>query len=476
LSNRVKTGVEELDNVIEKGFPKGSLILLAGEPGTGKTVFSIQFLVKGVELNEPGVYVSFAEARDTLIENFSRHLNVDLTKLEVEGKIKILDITAIKEEALPIILVSILKEVEALKAERLVIDSFSALAQAFKEPIDVRIIVHTVLSRIVRGIGCTTIMVEEVPIGESKIGFGIEEFVADSVIKFRRNELDEHLFRDMEIIKLRGCRLKEHKLVYTLDKGFKVFPPFKLKPIEKPIRFQPIPDPPNKYSTGIKDLDEVLEGGIPRGGVMLLEVSEKISALEYHLLLDPIASQFVLKERSLIMVPSSGDDARVLRNVEKVYGVTEDEFNRFIRIIMPKGLTPPVTLPYVVSIEGKNWEEDLNKALNIAVELSAGTGKPNLFIIGADTLTTLYGEENCEKILNLGATMARGSNSLIVAIVKAGYRNLAIKLSPIADVYIRLVRKHGCLLLYGVKPRTGLYAVEMDVSKGYPLPKLTPII
>jgi len=80
LSNRVKTGVEELDNVIEKGFPKGSLILLAGEPGTGKTVFSIQFLVKGVELNESVIYVSFAEARDTLIENFSRHLNVDLAK------------------------------------------------------------------------------------------------------------------------------------------------------------------------------------------------------------------------------------------------------------------------------------------------------------------------------------------------------------------------------------------------------------
>ena len=76
MTERVKSGVEGLDEVIEGGFPKGSLILLAGEPGVGKTVFSMQFLVKGVKLSEPGIYVSFAEAKNTLIENFSRHLGL----------------------------------------------------------------------------------------------------------------------------------------------------------------------------------------------------------------------------------------------------------------------------------------------------------------------------------------------------------------------------------------------------------------
>jgi circadian clock protein KaiC len=204
LTEKVKSGIDGLDEVVEGGFPKGSLIILAGEPGVGKTVFSIQFLVKGVELNEPGVYVSFAEAKNTLIENFSRHLNVDLARLEVEDKIKILDFTAIKEEAISLILESILAEVKALNAKRLVIDSFSALAQAFKEPIDVRIIVHTVLSRIVRGMNCTTIIIEEVPIGRAEIGLGMEEFVADGLIRLRASELDKRLFRDLEIVKLKG--------------------------------------------------------------------------------------------------------------------------------------------------------------------------------------------------------------------------------------------------------------------------------
>ena len=60
--NRVPTGINSLDALIEGGFPRGSLILLAGNPGTGKTIFSMQFLFKGAEdYGESGIYVSFAE-------------------------------------------------------------------------------------------------------------------------------------------------------------------------------------------------------------------------------------------------------------------------------------------------------------------------------------------------------------------------------------------------------------------------------
>ena len=59
---RISTGVDNLDSIVEGGFPRGSLTLLAGNPGTGKTVFSAQFLWVGAEkYDENGVYVSFAE-------------------------------------------------------------------------------------------------------------------------------------------------------------------------------------------------------------------------------------------------------------------------------------------------------------------------------------------------------------------------------------------------------------------------------
>ena len=128
MVERVETGAEGLDEVTEGGFPKGSLILLAGEPGTGKTVFSAQFLAKGAELGEPGVYVGFAESKATFVENFSRHLGVDLGRLEAEGKLKVLDFVAMRGEGVSALLEAILSEVHALKARRLVIDSFTAMA------------------------------------------------------------------------------------------------------------------------------------------------------------------------------------------------------------------------------------------------------------------------------------------------------------------------------------------------------------
>ncbi|MBS7650902.1 MAG: ATPase domain-containing protein [Candidatus Bathyarchaeia archaeon] len=69
MSECISSGDEGLDEVTGGGFPRGSLILLAGNPGTGKTVFSTQFLVKGAESDEPGVYVSFAEDKSLLVKN-----------------------------------------------------------------------------------------------------------------------------------------------------------------------------------------------------------------------------------------------------------------------------------------------------------------------------------------------------------------------------------------------------------------------
>lgn len=65
----ISTGVDALDKATG-GFLKGSSILVRGAPGTGKTVFSTQFLVKGVKLGEPGVYTTFRAQSLLLREPF----------------------------------------------------------------------------------------------------------------------------------------------------------------------------------------------------------------------------------------------------------------------------------------------------------------------------------------------------------------------------------------------------------------------
>ena len=185
-TDRVPTGIDGLDNLIEGGFPRGSLILVAGNPGTGKTVFSAQFLYRGaVDYGENGVYVSFAEGKNSFID-YMRRFGMDFERLEKEGKVKILDMVTVKAESISDILNKIVEEALSLKAKRLVIDSFSTLAQAFQEKIEARIMLHTILGKIVKSAGCTTILIVEIPYGQEGMGLGIEEFVADGILILRR--------------------------------------------------------------------------------------------------------------------------------------------------------------------------------------------------------------------------------------------------------------------------------------------------
>ncbi|MEM2570045.1 MAG: ATPase domain-containing protein, partial [Candidatus Bathyarchaeia archaeon] len=132
-ADRVPTGISGLDEIAGGGFPKNSLIILAGNPGTGKTIFSAHFLYYGAaNYGEKGVYVSFAESKEAFLKNM-RGLGLDFEKLEKEGKFRFLDMVTVRSEAVSTVLEAILKEVSGLGAKRLVIDSFSALAQAFRE-------------------------------------------------------------------------------------------------------------------------------------------------------------------------------------------------------------------------------------------------------------------------------------------------------------------------------------------------------
>jgi circadian clock protein KaiC len=82
-TERVPTGIVGLDHLIEGGLPKGRSILITGEPGTGKTIFALQFLVDGLRRGEKGIYVSADESPMDVLEqgaslgwDLERHVDV----------------------------------------------------------------------------------------------------------------------------------------------------------------------------------------------------------------------------------------------------------------------------------------------------------------------------------------------------------------------------------------------------------------
>lgn len=224
LSNRAPTGIAGLDEMIEGGFPRGSLILLAGSPGSGKTIASAHFLYHGAKnLNENGVYLSFAERREFFIDNMQK-FGFDFETLEKDGKFKFLDLLTTREDTVSSTIGLLSREVLELNAKRLVVDSFTAMAQAFYKRIDARIILH-MIEKLMGKSDCTTLLLVELPTGTKTIGLGFEEFVADGVIMFETIDEQEGIRKRAVVRKMRGT---SHHMNYShiviSDRGISLMP------------------------------------------------------------------------------------------------------------------------------------------------------------------------------------------------------------------------------------------------------------
>jgi KaiC/GvpD/RAD55 family RecA-like ATPase len=112
----------------------------------------------------------------------------------------------------------------AINAERLVIDSFSAMAQAFKRKIDARIILH-MLEKLMRKTSCTTLLLVELPIGNRTLGLGFEEFVADGIILFETINEKEGIRKRAVIRKMRGTNHNQnYSNIVISDRGISLMP------------------------------------------------------------------------------------------------------------------------------------------------------------------------------------------------------------------------------------------------------------
>jgi len=223
-SARAPSGIPGLDAMIEGGFPRSSLILLAGSPGSGKTIASAHFLYHGAKnLNENGIYISFSERKEFFYENMKK-FGFDFETLESQAKFKFLDVLTTREDTISSTLGMLSREVLELDAKRLVVDSFTAMAQAFNRRIDARIILH-MLDKLMSKSGCTTLLLVELPTGTKTIGLGFEEFVADGVILFETIDEREGIRKRAVVRKMRGTN---HNLNYShiviSDRGISLMP------------------------------------------------------------------------------------------------------------------------------------------------------------------------------------------------------------------------------------------------------------
>ncbi len=221
--DRVTTGIEGLDEMLNGGIPRGRHIALYGGPGAGKTSFCFEYLYHGVQKGEKGLYISLEETPDDIVENMKS--TFPLLK-DVGGMVEEKSLEIVKPEKLDLEDVASLLEdrIASNDIKRAVIDSATMIRLSFKNDIEYRQTLFEFLS-LLRNLDVTTITtVEANSARREELRFDIEHFVMDGIINLFALDREDRRVRALEIFKMRGT---DHSRSLTPFKvtpsGFKVY-------------------------------------------------------------------------------------------------------------------------------------------------------------------------------------------------------------------------------------------------------------
>ena len=222
---RIPTGVTGLDDLIQGGLRKGDFILLSGGIGTGKTIFSSQFISYGAKsLAEPAVYATFEEDGASLKKNML-NFGMDFQALEKEKKLKILDLDALEGRGMGSNIDIIIAALDQLKAKRLVVDSLTAFLSGAKEGFDYSFLMHLIYKTLKRD-GVTTLMTVSRFQSQGDYSSTLEEFVADGVFLIENFLTESMELRTRFMVrKLRGTEhsKKYHSVIFG-PRGLEILP------------------------------------------------------------------------------------------------------------------------------------------------------------------------------------------------------------------------------------------------------------
>jgi circadian clock protein KaiC len=259
LDKRISTGVPNLDSLIEGGIPRGFTVMVAGNSGTGKTILGSQFLYNGLisEPTEPCVFISFYESKSEFYAT-SKKLGMDFEKFENQATFIYLDFISISNDGIQDAFEEALSVIRSINAKRIVLDSFSALAFSFKDQIESRITIQVFLGKIMKAEGITSMVISEIPHGRNDLGSGIEESVADAVIKLEPGP-DNASPIFLKVLKMRGTAINREKHVCSIiSQGLILYPKQKIR--------MDFPASEERVSSGIVNFDEKIDGnGLVKG-------------------------------------------------------------------------------------------------------------------------------------------------------------------------------------------------------------------
>ena len=311
---KAPTGIAGIDQITDGGLPRGRPTLVCGTAGCGKTLFAMEFLIRGaMQFDEPGVFVAFEETADELRDNV-RSLGFDLDRM-VRNRQLIVDHVRVErseiaetgEYNLDGLFIRIGHAIETVKARRVVLDTVESLFSGFSDDAVLRAELRRLFGWL-KDKGVTAVITGER--GDRQLTRrGLEEYVSDCVILLDQRIHDQVSTRRLRIVKYRGTAHGTNEYPFLIDEqGMSVLPITSLG-LKHAVSDELI-------STGVPTLDVMFGGkGFYRGTSVLISgtAGSGKTSIAAHF----VAASCRRRERCLLFSYEESE-AQIVRNMRSI--------------------------------------------------------------------------------------------------------------------------------------------------------------
>ena len=198
--DRVSSGVPGFDVLVQGGFPKGFAVLVSGSPGTGKTIFGLQFLVDGLKNGETCGYITYSQSPKDIKDQAA----------QFGWSIGSLEFVELKSE-------DFAEGLSGKSYDRLVVDSLSSVAVMTRGSLG------SFIGKL-KKMGCTALLISELPKESMWLSRDtISEFLCDGVILLKSVEAAGEVKNLLKVEKMRSTKIEQKSNIYNItSKGFEV--------------------------------------------------------------------------------------------------------------------------------------------------------------------------------------------------------------------------------------------------------------
>jgi KaiC/GvpD/RAD55 family RecA-like ATPase len=459
----------------------GRSLIVKGGAGTGKTTFGLELLER-VGKPQQSYYLSTRVGDEALYRQFPwlkatemRARVLDAGKLFLDAisaqpkspAAELPESEQKKRNPMPEV-ENVYNRVEKALPEKslLVIDSLEGVTH--KYGLEMEEFVMALQKDLVESSNTNVVMILEKPEA------GGIEYLVDGLISIQREELDERRVRHMRLEKLRATNIQRPRYAVTLSNGRFEALGFSTTPGPQPSSpvWHPVPDPDKHYSTGIPDFDTLLGGGFKRGSFNAFEVDVNVGIDDYYMLFTPTFLNFLTQSRGIIAVLAAGESHEKLRET-LVRGTPPNVFDTRVRIA---DYTANETEESYIVPMARYGRDEAMRAMVTAEKAARGPEqKPFLEYTAFDTLESLMGDQVAIRMYFHGVRRTKLVGNLGIGLLKPGLL-VSSEILNMMDTYFRIINIDNAPCIYGIRPRTTIYAISPDPEKGAPHAKLTPIV